>query len=225
MNLSHHHRPGPAAGPGKTRSKTRVVVADAKPLSLLATAGVLFHHQFECVCARSIAAVDRALGLTENEIGSPERGNAARPVDVSPLVVASRTSLGAGEPTAAAADRGVGVLAERRYRTGGGEPAAVDLLIWDVGDDADGVLEHLGTIRRSVAHRDLPAILLAEPCWSGLERRTEALSAATHCLFKPIDTRTLVSLVEQLTWMPAVIGSHRSATAAGRSRGWVSLTN
>ena len=196
--------PAAAGGQAAPTSKARVVVVDSKPLSLLATAGVLHHHRFECLCARSIMALDRAIGLEPHAASSATVPGPSRPADISPLAIPTRS----------------------RLVTPPADPAApVDLLVWDVGEDADSVLDHLDVIRRSEAHRDLPAILIAEPRWSGLQLRTQSMATATYCVFKPIDTRTLISLVEQLTWMPAVASGHRRSAASRNSRGWVSLTS
>jgi len=69
----------------------------------------------------------------------------------------------------------------------------------------------------------LPAIMIADTKWAGLEKKTETLSAMTRCLFKPIDPGSLIAVAEQLLTLPPIIASHRRrGTRPGRP-GWVSL--
>jgi CheY-like chemotaxis protein len=99
----------------------------------------------------------------------------------------------------------------------------LDAIVCDVGDDAPAALELLSTIRQHPQVGELPAVLISDQRWIGLQEKTEALSAATRCLFKPIDAGSLLAVVEQLLWMPQVVASHRRrGTRPGRP-GWVSL--
>lgn len=98
-----------------------------------------------------------------------------------------------------------------------------DIVVCDVGDDAPGMLELLATLRSMVGESELPAVLIADQRWAGLEKRTETLGGTTRCLFKPIDPGSLLAVVEQLLWMPQVVAAHRRrGTRPGRP-GWVSL--
>jgi CheY-like chemotaxis protein len=99
----------------------------------------------------------------------------------------------------------------------------LDIVVCDVGDDAPGMLELLSSLRGSVTEGELPAVLIADQRWAGLEKKTEALGGTTRCLFKPIDPGSLLAVVEQLLWLPQVVGAHRRrGTRPGRP-GWVSL--
>lgn len=99
----------------------------------------------------------------------------------------------------------------------------IDLVVCDVADDAHAALEMLIALRSSGDHAELPAILIAEAAWSGLEKRTEMLAAITRCLFKPIDPGTLTAVAEQLLVMPHLIASHRRRGTRPSRPGWVSL--
>ncbi|TWU41549.1 Response regulator receiver domain protein [Novipirellula aureliae] len=99
----------------------------------------------------------------------------------------------------------------------------LDLLIWDVADDAAGVLESLAQLRRIATLDQLPAVLLAESRWAGLEKKTQSLSAATRTLFKPIDPDALMAVVDHLLWMPTLISAHRKRGAKPSRTGWVTL--
>lgn len=151
-----------------------VLVADFKPLSLLATAGVLHQEGFRCVCAANVDAIAMALGMS------------------------------AGDAT-------------------GDALGEMDLLVWDVGDDPPGALEFLRTIRQRPTLGNLPAILMAETSWAGLEKKTEALSAPTHCLFKPISPPSLIAIVHHLLWMPSLQWAHRARGGRPTRSGWVGL--
>jgi hypothetical protein len=83
------------------------------------------------------------------------------------------------------------------------------------------VLITLAQIRERLP--ELPAILLAESKWAGLEKKTEKLDAATRCLFKPIDPSALVAVSEPLLWMPALQSAHRQRGSRPSRPGWVSL--
>ena len=99
----------------------------------------------------------------------------------------------------------------------------IDLVVCDVTDDAPGALEMLMALRSRDAQADLPAILIAEATWAGLEKKTEMLAAVTRCLFKPIDAGSLIAVAEQLLVIPHLVSGHRRrGTRPGRP-GWVSL--
>lgn len=99
----------------------------------------------------------------------------------------------------------------------------IDIVVCDVGDDAPGMLELLAGLRSSVGESELPAVLIADQRWVGLEKKTESLGGTTRCLFKPIDPGSLLAVVEQLLWLPQVVAAHRRrGTRPGRP-GWVSL--
>lgn len=105
----------------------------------------------------------------------------------------------------------------------GSTSETIDLVVCDVGDDAPAALELLASIREQPQTHDLPAVLIADQRWAGLQQKTEAMVATTRCLFKPIDPGALLAVVEPLLWMPQVIASHRRrGTRPGRP-GWVSL--
>ncbi len=99
----------------------------------------------------------------------------------------------------------------------------IDLVVCDVANDAPAALEMLIALRSREDQADLPAILIADSTWAGLEKKTEMLSAVTRCLFKPIDPGSLLAIAEQLLIMPHLVSSHRRrGTRPGRP-GWVSL--
>jgi DNA-binding NtrC family response regulator len=99
----------------------------------------------------------------------------------------------------------------------------IEIVVCDVGDDAPGMLELLTTLRSMVGESELPAVLIADQRWVGLEKRIESLDGTTRCLFKPIDPGSLLAVVEHLLWMPQVVAAHRRrGTRPGRT-GWVSL--
>jgi response regulator RpfG family c-di-GMP phosphodiesterase len=99
----------------------------------------------------------------------------------------------------------------------------LDLVVCDVANDAPAALEMLVALRAHQDHADLPAILIADAKWAGLEKKTEMLPAVTRCLFKPIDPGSLVAVAEQLLVMPHLVAAHRRrGTRPGRP-GWVSL--
>ena len=98
-----------------------------------------------------------------------------------------------------------------------------DLIVWDVADDAALVLETLAHLRRMQGYQSLPAILLAESRWAGLEQKTESLSAATRCLFKPIDPHAMLAVAEQILWLPVLMDAHRRHGSSPSRSGWVTL--
>ncbi|EMI41062.1 hypothetical protein [Rhodopirellula sp. SWK7] len=191
-----------------TSSSATVVVADEKPLSLLTTAGILHHAGMRCMCARTADAVMRACGmprppsadtlLTEVEEIASEVAEAVEPLRVD-------------KPTP-------GVIAANNAAI---KPGNVDLLVWDVGGNPMLALQTLEQIRDR--YPELPAVLLAESKWAGLEKKTEQLSAATRCLFKPIDPSALIAVCEPLLWMPALQSVHRLRGSRPNRPGWVTL--
>ncbi|MFG0287860.1 MAG: hypothetical protein ACF8CQ_06795 [Rhodopirellula sp. JB044] len=195
-------------GTGGAATNATVVVADEKPLSLLTTAGVLHHAGMRCMCARTADAVMRACGLP-------------RPPSAETLL--SEVEEIAGEVAQAVEPTRIdqpspGVTAANTAKARSGN---VELIVWDVGNDPMKALSTLATIR--AFYPDLPAVLLAEPKWAGLEKKTEQLAAATRCLFKPIDPSALVSVCEPLLWMPALQSAHRLRGSRPSRPGWVTL--
>jgi DNA-binding response OmpR family regulator len=98
-----------------------------------------------------------------------------------------------------------------------------DLLVLDVGNDAAAALETVAKMRASEGYAELPAVLIAEGRWAGLEKKTEAMRQATRCLFKPIDPNSLIAVVDQVLWMPTLIASHRRRGTTPNRPGWVTL--
>lgn len=183
--------------PGSTST---VVVADPKPLSLLATAGALHHDGMRCICARSNDAVLKAfeLELTDNTSAFPT---------LQPRVDEQHSQPG-----------GFGPPSNRPVTD-----AEIDLLIWDVDEDPMSVLTIVQQIRQIPPFRNLPVVLLADSKWAGLEKRTEAEAAPTHCLFKPIDPKSLIMIAQHLLWMPSPQASHRQRGSRPNRPGWVTL--
>lgn len=98
-----------------------------------------------------------------------------------------------------------------------------DLIVCDVAQDAAAALDTLDQIRRLDSYRQLPAILIAESKWAGLEKKAEANPIATRCLFKPIDPNSLLAVVDQVLWMPALVTSHRRRGSRPSRPGWITL--
>ncbi|QDT03119.1 Response regulator receiver domain protein [Rubripirellula lacrimiformis] len=98
-----------------------------------------------------------------------------------------------------------------------------DLLVADVGQDAAATLETLHEMRSVEGYQDLPAVLIADSKWAGLEKKAEAMAQATRCLFKPIDPNSLIAVVDQTLWMPNLISAHRRRGSRPSRPGWVSL--
>lgn len=98
-----------------------------------------------------------------------------------------------------------------------------DLLVCDVGDDAAAALETLATMRSIDQYEEMPAVLIADSRWAGLEKKTEAMKAATRCLFKPIDPNSLIAVVDQVLWMPSLVNTHRRLGSSPSRPGWVTL--
>jgi CheY-like chemotaxis protein len=173
-----------------------VVVADPKPLSLLATAGVLHHEGMRCICARNTDAVLKAFELEYSEGSS---GLSSLPIRVD-------ESHPHPSPLSSSA-----------------QPSLIDLIVWDVAEDPMSVLTTLQQIRQFSAFQHLPAVLLADAKWAGLEKKTEAEIAPTHCLFKPIDPKSLITIVQPLLWMPSLQSTHRQRGSRPNRPGWVTL--
>ncbi|NNE01166.1 MAG: hypothetical protein HKN47_27955 [Pirellulaceae bacterium] len=98
-----------------------------------------------------------------------------------------------------------------------------DLVVWDVADDAGLALETLDQMRSRDDCRDLPAVLIAESRWAGLEKKAEAMEQATRCLFKPIDPNSLIAVVHQVLYMPSLVRAHRRKGSKPSRPGWVTL--
>jgi DNA-binding NtrC family response regulator len=99
----------------------------------------------------------------------------------------------------------------------------IETVVCDVADDAPAMLELLAELRTLAGEAELPAVLIADQRWVGLEKKVESLDGTTRCLFKPIDPGSLLAVVEQLLWMPQIVSGHRKrGTRPGRP-GWVSL--
>ncbi len=99
----------------------------------------------------------------------------------------------------------------------------VDLFVCDVGDDASQALSTLATMRKVEGFEQLPAVMIAEASWAGLEKKCEAAPVAMRCLFKPIDPNSLIAVVDQLLWMPTLLSNHRRRGSRPQRPGWVSL--
>lgn len=97
-----------------------------------------------------------------------------------------------------------------------------DVFVWDLGDEAAAAEQGLVRIR-AAARGPLPAVLIAEPKWAGLEKRAERFAVTTRCLFKPIDPQALIAVVQQLLWMPTLVSAHRRRGTLPNRPGWVGL--
>ncbi len=97
-----------------------------------------------------------------------------------------------------------------------------DVFVWDLGDDAAVAEQGLARVRNA-GRGPLPAVLIAEPKWAGLEKRAEGLTVTTRCLFKPIDPQALIAVVQQLLWMPTLVSAHRRRGTLPNRPGWVGL--
>jgi len=218
-----------------------VLVADSKPLSLLATAGVLHHAGMKCVCARTTEAVMRACGIPRppsaesllTDVGeiAGQVARAARPVslDESSSNESYSHQLSSHEPPRDESpsddwrvdEARPGLSAANTPGDFGVKSGNVDLIVWEVGDDVPAVLQTLAEIRERFP--DLPAVLIATAKWAGLEKKTESLHAPTRCLFRPIDPESLVAVCEPLLWMPALQSMHRRRGTCPNRPGWVTL--
>jgi len=98
-----------------------------------------------------------------------------------------------------------------------------DAVVCDVGSDASAALETIADMRSAAGYSDLPAVLIAESRWAGLEKKAESMRAATRCLFKPIDPNSLLAVVDQILWLPTLVSSHRRRGTKPNRAGWVTL--
>ena len=98
-----------------------------------------------------------------------------------------------------------------------------DLLVCDVGDDAATALKTIEKMREVASYEQLPAVMLADARWAGLEKKAEASFQPTRCLFKPIDPNSLIAVVNQVLWLPSLLSSHRRRGSKPSRPGWVSL--
>ncbi len=97
-----------------------------------------------------------------------------------------------------------------------------DLVVCDVGSDAQAALELLVGLRAAEDQADLPAILLADGNGRGWKRRPNCLAAPTRCLFKPIDVGVLLAVAHQLL-MAGISPVGRPRGARSGRPGWISL--
>ncbi len=97
-----------------------------------------------------------------------------------------------------------------------------DLVVCDVGQDAQAAMELLVGLRAAEDQADLPAILIAEAKWAGLEKKTELMAAPTRCLFKPVDVGVLLAVAHQLLMAGISPVGRVRGTRTGRP-GWISL--
>lgn len=103
------------------------------------------------------------------------------------------------------------------------EMGTQDLVVWDVADDAAESLMALEKMRAVNGYEDLPAVMIAESQWAGLEKKTEAMEQPTRCLFKPIDPNSLIAVVHQVLYMPSLVRAHRRKGSKPSRPGWVTL--
>lgn len=97
-----------------------------------------------------------------------------------------------------------------------------DAIVIDVGDDAEAALALIARVRQANGAADLPAVMVADGRWAGLQQRSEALGAA-RCLFKPIDPNVLLDIVHQSLWMPQLLSGHRRRGSRSQRPGWVEM--
>lgn len=108
----------------------------------------------------------------------------------------------------------------------------IDAIVIDVGDDPEAALAWVARLRQNPDTAGLPAVIIADACWAGLQQRCEGLSSgatgSARCLFKPIDPNALLDIMHQSLWMPQLLSGHLSS--GGRRRGarptrpgWVEL--
>ena len=98
-----------------------------------------------------------------------------------------------------------------------------DLVVADVGEDAAEALATIDQMRSITSYERLPAVLIADPRWAGLEKKVEVVQQPTRCLFKPIDPNALVAVVDQLLWMPSLVDAHRRRGSSPSRPGWLTL--
>ena len=103
------------------------------------------------------------------------------------------------------------------------EMGTQDLVVWDVADDAGEVLMTIEEMRGQKGYEDLPAIMIAEARWAGLEKKAEAMEQPSRCLFKPIDPNSLIAVVHQVLYMPSLVRAHRRKGSKPSRPGWVTL--
>lgn len=145
-----------------------ILVVDQDPVTLIGTAAVLHRYGYECVCARDIAAAQKAV-----------------------------------------------------------QTYPVDLVVMDLGTSTDESLQTVEKLRAASSNSELPAIVIAEANWAGLEKQLERLERV-RCLFKPVDPRVLGDLVQQFQWLPLLEAGVRTRGSRPQSKkslppGWVSL--
>lgn len=97
-----------------------------------------------------------------------------------------------------------------------------DLVVCDVGQDAQAAMELLVGLRAAEDQADLPAVLIADAKWAGLEKKTELMAAPTRCLFKPIDAGVLLAVAHQLL-MAGITQTSRTRGTRNVRPGWISL--
>ena len=104
------------------------------------------------------------------------------------------------------------------------QDSSIDLIIWDVADDAAATLDAIRQMRAGMTDQlsDVPFVLLADVQWSGLETRLDGISPA-RCLFKPLDPNALIDIVEQTLWVPHIVRGHHFPKSSTDQNGWVSL--
>jgi CheY-like chemotaxis protein len=98
-----------------------------------------------------------------------------------------------------------------------------DLLVCDVGNDAAAALGTIDEMRAVPGYEQLPAVLIADSRWAGLEKKAETKTAATRCLFKPIDPNSLIAVVDEVLWMPSLVDAHRRRGSTPNRPGWITL--
>lgn len=98
----------------------------------------------------------------------------------------------------------------------------LDALVIDVGDDAEAALKLIDRLRRADVTDRVPAVMIADNRWTGLQPRCEAIRSA-RCLFKPVDPNVLLDIVHQSLWMPQLLAGHRRRGTRPQHAGWVNL--
>ncbi|QEG42108.1 response regulator [Roseimaritima ulvae] len=146
----------------------------------------------------------------------PQRSGRVLVVDASPLsLIALAGVLDAEGFVCTCARNPAAALKAAQQET-------LDLVVCDVGDDAPAALQLITDIRTMETCRDLPAVLIAESQWAGLEKKSQPLGAV-HCLFKPLDPSSLLAVVDQAMWMPHLVNTHRRRGSRPTRSGWVNL--
>lgn len=98
----------------------------------------------------------------------------------------------------------------------------LDAVVIDVGDDAEAALQFIAHLRSASGTTGLPAVMIADSRWAGLQQRCEAMRSV-RCLFKPIDVNVLLDIVHQSLWMPQLVSGHRRRGTRPQRPGWVNL--